>query len=352
MKNNEKLLLISFFGGGIVQTEPSTHCSILELLSQIQSGTWREKIEEIRQLPDEEGQKYLKKRLPYFTVSGTFAQRNAAGLISHSGLIQIDLDHLPNVQAARLEVEKDPHTFACFLSPTGTGLKVIFRIEPKKETHKISYSGIESYFLEKYGLTTDPAVKDVSRACFVSFDPEAYINENSQKFLTDTNRFDKPNPAPNQPRYTLPPDLYDSCFEGNVKGVSRKHFLAYDTGQRNFFLFHLACSLKRYGMPEEEARKQTTACYTCSDFTEIEINTTVRSAYSTNPEEFGKYEWKVSGKKEPMPEIEKPKPDAENKPTITRIKYYLSQKYDFQLNTVKNKILVRQKREREFTEFN
>ena len=93
-----------------------------------------EKIKQIRELVEtgkfEEANR-LKKELLAFCWSGKFENRNNAGLIEHSGRLQIDLDKLgtpEQIQAIKQKLQSDPHIEAVFLSPTATGLKAGLRI--------------------------------------------------------------------------------------------------------------------------------------------------------------------------------------------------------------------------------
>ncbi len=67
-----------------------------------------------------------------------------------------------------------------FLSPSGNGLKLLFKIDP--ELHLASFKGIEKYLKETYDLSADPSGKDVSRACFISYDPDLHKYESAEKF--------------------------------------------------------------------------------------------------------------------------------------------------------------------------
>lgn len=121
----------------------------------------------------------LKKRLPAFLFSGTFSQRSDKALIQHSGLICIDLDSLNGTTGSvKEQLSADPHVLAAFISPTGTGLKVILRCDPERE-HKDTYRAAEKFFATHFGLRTDAACSDVSRMCFASHDPEAFVSDDA-----------------------------------------------------------------------------------------------------------------------------------------------------------------------------
>lgn len=117
---------------------------------------------------------HFKLKLPIWNFSGVFCGRSALDLVAHSGLICVDLDQIPNVPEAFDLICADPLTLAAFRSPSGTGLKVVYACDPKKD-HEKTYLDAEFYVLTKFKLRTDKSGKDVNRACFVSYDPDAYL---------------------------------------------------------------------------------------------------------------------------------------------------------------------------------
>lgn len=148
----------------------------------IRNGYWQDQVLAVRT------GKFDKKKLPSVTLSGKFKHRSISGLTQHSGLICIDIDDVEDINDTKSFLCADPHTYACFVSASGRGLAVVFKINPQKHTE--SFEGIQEYFFENYGLIIDITCKDVSRARFVSFDPDIYINEKAIKFI----KYPKPTP--------------------------------------------------------------------------------------------------------------------------------------------------------------
>jgi hypothetical protein len=152
--------------------------SFRAVLKDIQGGTWASAIAKIREVHSRNGKEAagpLKQQLPAILFSGTFSRRCTRALIAHSGLICADLDDLGDkLSSLKQNITTDPHTLACFVSPSGNGLKVVLRCDPKR-AHKESFAAVERYFLEKFEVQIDTACSDVSRPCFVSHDPEAYV---------------------------------------------------------------------------------------------------------------------------------------------------------------------------------
>ena len=117
-----------------------------------------------------------KKCLPAFTISGTCSDRKT--MASHSGLIQADIDGL-NGKLAKIrdKAKADPHVVAGFVSPSGNGLKLAVCVPANSERHREYFEAVECYILKTYGEKIDGACRDPLRLCFVSSDPQAWVNE-------------------------------------------------------------------------------------------------------------------------------------------------------------------------------
>lgn len=159
---------------------PSKSMPIDIFLQCIHDGEWQDDTLRIRVIKDKEQRQEAKKTVPYVTVSGEFSERGVAGLIKHSGFIAIDLDNLEDPEDVKSVVCPDPHVYACFTSISNTGLCVIFKINPDK--HLESFLGLQQYLFELADLVVDVTGKDVSRARYVSWDQDIYINEDAKKF--------------------------------------------------------------------------------------------------------------------------------------------------------------------------
>jgi putative DNA primase/helicase len=124
----------------------------------------------------------LKKKLAGVTWSGTFTQRKNEALIRHSGLLCADLDSLgARLPEVRRKLKDSPHIWALFTSPTGDGLKAVFRVWPDAARHLASFRAIQKHLRELTGVEIDESCKDVSRLCFMSFDPDIYVNLDATK---------------------------------------------------------------------------------------------------------------------------------------------------------------------------
>ena len=146
-----------------------------EFLDKVKNGEWKTKVELVRSEENEERKKLHKKELPAFTIGGTFKQRSESQLETHSGFIAIDIDDYTD----RSKINEDEYTYASFASVSNTGFAVICKIDPSK--HKESYNFISEYYYQKFGITVDPAPKNVASCRFVSYDPDLFLNTKSKK---------------------------------------------------------------------------------------------------------------------------------------------------------------------------
>jgi predicted P-loop ATPase len=126
--------------------------------------------------------KAYKKQLPLITTAGTFSKKEAKGLVGYSGFICLDIDDLEPAQipAIRKLIQKDPYTYACFLSLSGTGLAVFVRIPLGK--HAVAFACLEKYYLSELGIKIDPAGKDVTRGRTLTTDPQLYLNSQAEEY--------------------------------------------------------------------------------------------------------------------------------------------------------------------------
>lgn len=166
----------------IHETQNSVPITIADFLNGIRLGKWQEIANTIKAEKDKGKRQELKKKVPYATVSGIFEKRLNAGLLEHSGLIAMDFDNLAkaDVDGFYEKLCADPYTYAAFRSISGLGICVIAVIDGNR--HLDSFLALESYYMATYGLLVDTQCKDVSRARFISYDPNLFCNPKSKLF--------------------------------------------------------------------------------------------------------------------------------------------------------------------------
>lgn len=164
--------------------------SLRDFLSGIRSNPeWKRLVEFARAAEDlraDDRPIYERRKtgLPCATLAGVFSAKTKDGLINPSGLMAVDLDHLDGeVNEVKAKLALDPYVVAVFLSVSGLGLCVLFRIQP--ERYEDAFDGVRQYLIDTYGLTAsfDQSSRNVNRLRYISHDPEIPTNENAKLFL-------------------------------------------------------------------------------------------------------------------------------------------------------------------------
>lgn len=157
---------VSLFSG--IRPEKLKDIEVEEALNRIRNGTSLNVITKIRETGDQEA----KKDLYSITFAGQFTYRNKKSLQAASGLVTLDIDKVENPHFIKQYIFNNyDHCFAAWISPSGTGVKVLFRIPivTSDDEYKEYYNSI---FNQIDIADADPANKDISRLCFESYDPD------------------------------------------------------------------------------------------------------------------------------------------------------------------------------------
>jgi hypothetical protein len=286
-------MTVSFFKNfWSVKSPHNVH--IDSILGGIYNGNWIDQIEQIRSTKDKEERDKLKKNiLPAATFSGTFSERSEKFIESYSGIVVIDIDGISLKQADnfKLRLSKSKRCFCCFISPSG-GLKALFKVNTPLEYHKKFAFPYISSIVEGMTTKVDPSGKDLSRLCFMSYDPDMHYNEDaiiSEIPVEAMNRRLEEQKRRNLERAQKLMESQKVSYDANhifdtcVKWTASK--MHYHKGNRNNYVFYLACNLNRAGLMKEIAIPMIMANYSSMDQREIEQ--TVNSAYKHHSNEFG-----------------------------------------------------------------
>lgn len=177
------MLKFSFYKAPITNTVPFLDYSIKSAIDAIKSDKYKDVIERLRKSDNKSVQEALKKSLDYFTFSGRFKRRVTDALIEHSGIICLDFDGLTKKKIKELvkQLREVSIVLGFFISPGGFGIKVLVKIQGQK--HLESYHSLKAFFNDNFEIEADKGVNDFTRACFVSWDPDAYLNEDSELWI-------------------------------------------------------------------------------------------------------------------------------------------------------------------------
>lgn len=152
---------------------------------------------------DEKRYREMKTALPFVVCAQFAPAKRRKENFAYADCFIIDIDHVAESGAdmteLRRRVEADPHVVLSFISPSGNGLKVMYRLKEACCDH-----GLYTIFYKKFAtdLATrlslsqmvDTRTCDVSRACFLSCDPSVYLNAGAEP-VDMSNYVDFSNPA-------------------------------------------------------------------------------------------------------------------------------------------------------------
>ena len=250
--------------------KPLGNKSLREFLREVKNGRYRAEVKKIRSLirnGEEEEAQRLKKLLASVTICALYiGGRRDVNLTQYCGMVVLDIDDLSPGEVIRLRamIEADNHTYACFVSPGGLGLKLLVRVSRKdnslpdklediKSLHKEMYNRVMRYYTVMTGATIDVSGKDVGRLCYVSYDPLLFLNETAEVFVPDdalpSNSVAKKAVKNACGEENSVEEIFSKCVRYTTKKQS------YKEGNRNVFINLLANNCNRRGLAKEDTEQ-------------------------------------------------------------------------------------------------
>ncbi len=183
-------LHISFFRHKTLPAEPRG-ISIGQVLDVIRGPFYKTQINTIRQLKAE-GKKAesdeVKNNLHAVTFCATYNDRRLSSLYDYyNNLMVLDIDKLSLEEMARVKIclEGCPHVASFWKSPSGAGYKGLVPLKYLHDDMKIdvvdkhhwAFQHLEQKFKQEYNIELDPSGKDITRLCFMSWDPDLVMKE-------------------------------------------------------------------------------------------------------------------------------------------------------------------------------
>jgi hypothetical protein len=168
----------SFFKAPVSNTKPHKAVSLLHIYNVIKGEYYKDRTQKLRAISDvAQARKFKAANFDYCTFSGIFSSRSDKALIQHSNMLCVDFDHI-EVEKLRFQLLNDEYfdTLLLFRSPSGDGLKWIIPIDVTQATHANYFLSVSNYLKATYNVEADKSGKDISRACFIPNDSEAFIN--------------------------------------------------------------------------------------------------------------------------------------------------------------------------------
>jgi hypothetical protein len=192
--NND--IQFTYFKKPIKNIKPDKDINCSELFALItQDESIKSTTLKLRELDPDQRKTFKPSSFDYITPNGTFGSRNDKALIEPSGLMILDIDHQANIEGIKQRFANDLvlNPVLMFTSPNGDGLKILLPIDKaliktgQKKAMSPVWNAVNEYLKQNYSDIITPDEKgnfvdgsgvDVSRACFICHDPDAYFNPN------------------------------------------------------------------------------------------------------------------------------------------------------------------------------
>jgi len=171
-------MIVSIFKK-VTDTSTPYNKDVLYCLDRIKNGKSKDVVLKIRSLENKEDQKPFKNNLPGVCFNGTFDNRKISGLTKRSGLIILDFDNIDSFDNAvkyKEELCQDKYVFSAWISPSGKGVKVLVKI-PTDNVFKGYFDALKIHFNSDFWDNTG---SNIDRFCFESYDPDLYLNTESE----------------------------------------------------------------------------------------------------------------------------------------------------------------------------
>ncbi len=285
---------------------PLENRSLIVITKDIQEGKYKQPVEAIRALIREgkfEEAENQKKQLLGFTPSATFnGGRKPEYVVDYSQYIVLDLDNLQpqQLEDAFQKASEIKYTFCCFRSPSGNGLKILVEVNSDKEQHEQAYNAVADFYEKELNVIIDRSGKDITRLCFVSYDPHLYKNIYHEKYPILEIIQVAPLKTPTENSLIINntnSDEHVFLFQQQVLFTNKK--AEYSNGNRNNYIFRLASNCNRVGILQTDALALISQEF---DLPQKEIANAVNSAYKNHKHEFATITPSIMTEEESMPE--------------------------------------------------
>jgi VirE N-terminal domain len=222
----------------------------LLILKGIQSGKWKELVARYQST----GSKADKQALPCVTFAGVFPVRWLPFLERTSGLACLDYDPKnPMIaQAIRDRAAGSPFVFGAFLSPSGTGCKVLVNVG-KLGSYAERFARAAELVDNLVSHQHDKQAEGESGLCYVSHDPDTYINAEAAEL--------RAGPFDTAPSFPALGHIGGAGAGADVVTFTAQKLGAFAPGNRAAFLYMLACNCNRRGFTLDDALAVVSAVY-------------------------------------------------------------------------------------------
>ena len=172
-----------------VRSKRNQVITLAQFVTAIRSERWRKAVEDHRRLKAE-GQlkkaESIKGGLPGIVSAGVCeGGHSKENVVSVSENLMLDVDHYTgDIHALVRRVSELPWVQAAWITVSGEGAKIIVRVQVDtlEEYEEQAYPIVAQYFTRLLDTPMDMCCGDLSRFCFVTYDPDAFYREECEPF--------------------------------------------------------------------------------------------------------------------------------------------------------------------------
>ena len=191
-----------------------------------------------------------------------------------TGLSMVDVDHVNNhTNEQKIAINElfelvcaDPHTFLCYRTISGDGLRILFRYEVNDqddlEQQKCYYRKVfacgNDYYAGRYGLTYDGKCKNVGRTSILAHDAEAYYHPEAVPFtlrevqeMADNQSVRRKETRKQEREMRRLQHCYDTIIKAEVEGEDA----VYAPGSHNDYVMRVGYKLNQFGFSRDISMK-------------------------------------------------------------------------------------------------
>jgi hypothetical protein len=176
-------------------TVPLSAISMSNLIQKFSDKSLKYTVDKLRKVKsiDKTSFGFLKRKLPYFIGAEFKDNFRCSENFCKVDFLIVDIDAYGNeekITALKQTICKDARVKLAFVSPSGNGLKIVFKLSNPISSLKeysnfyqiFSRSFAKQYAIENY---VDFSTSDATRICFLSYDENVYYNSNANNLEVD-----------------------------------------------------------------------------------------------------------------------------------------------------------------------
>ena len=271
----------------------------------------------------------VKRSCPCFAVAGLFeGGRKVTDQTGWTGLSLVDVDDVPleRIEELRNRLMNDKHTLALYVTLSGQGLRVLYRIEgvgpeldrKNQEAYLSLFQWGNAYYERLLGVKADAACKNMSRVSGMAYDEQLYVNFEAVPFALSEVPVKKKTSRNADKRLLKAVEV--------IRRELRAQGLEYKEHSRNEYVMRMGYLFNAYGVQQDLVMKWMKKEF--ADYTG-NLESVVKSCY-THTEEHGT-RYLTSNRR-----------NSQNQPVMTSdIEEFLLSQAAFRKNVVTNRVEVK-----------